>query len=120
MLAGVKPTKLRYDFLGWSVDGETVIEEDIELTDNITLYAIWQEKEAHTIRCMDGDQLVSTKRDSVLDKLPDDPNERDGYTFVGWSKTPGGTVLTEADLPIEIDSDIYLYAVWQADEEEAE
>ncbi len=36
---------------------------------------------------------------------------RDGYTFVGWSESKNGTVLSNEDY--QVGSDVTLYAVWQ-------
>ena len=118
------PTREGYTFEGWSFtkSGNPSVQpgsvQQIDKGADLTLYAIWEEKDA-VLKLMNGDELFK----SVLSKwgseapIPTDIPVKDGYTFVGWSATKdsataeyagqGGVVL-KAD-------EVILYAVWSKD-----
>lgn len=109
------PTRTGYTFAGWSAtDGGSAVTFPYapEVTSNITMYARWDAL----------DNLVrfdSKSGSSVADSLfpsggtvtePTAPT-RSGYTFVGWSATDGGNVVTFPYAPGVV-TDITLYAKW--------
>ena len=89
-------------FKGWALtaDGSIIPNNDFDLTENITLYAVWETYYTVSIGT-EGDT------DYIYDKvfggemiLPECTlTYPDGYTFGGWSKTEGGEAITLTELP---------------------
>jgi len=104
-----KPTREGYEFAGWFVNDEE-FDFDTEITQNIEIYAKWNEIFDVTFEVNGGSavaaaQVVNGKRVTK----PIDP-QKVGYTFGGW--------FTDANLTIPYDflnpviKDLKLYAKW--------
>ncbi len=109
------PTRDGYDFVGWSLeaDGETISISSISVTKNITLYAVFQktpepEPEQYTVTFVsDGktyDTQIVTHGETASN--PGNPS-KDGYNFVGWSKSEGGAVVILGYVTITSDTTFY-------------
>ena len=118
LAAPSEPTRAGYTFLGWSdSDGgaSVVFPYAPEVTDDITLYALWS-ADSHdvTYNSNGGSSVVDGTfvTDGSL-PIPFDPT-RAGYAFLGWSATDGGEAITFPYSP-GVTSDITLFAKWAAD-----
>jgi uncharacterized repeat protein (TIGR02543 family) len=107
-----------YTFLGWSAtEGGSMLSFPLTPDDigDITISAVW---DAHThtvnLNTKSGSSVpaVSFKTDAAITTAPQTP-VRAGYTFLGWSATDGGTVVSFPYAPGVI-GDITLYALWEA------
>ena len=82
-----------YTFIGWSLDGSTVIEPDtIAGNEDITYYAVYSVTDIyHTITFVNDGEVISTQSLQYGNKIevPDDPTkestEYNHYTFIGWT-----------------------------------
>ena len=111
------PTRTGYTFLGWSdTDGGSAVSFPYaaDVTTDITLYALWS-ADSHTVTfnskggsSVTGDSFVT---DGSL-AIPYDPT-REGYAFLGWSATDGGSAVSFPYSP-GVTEDITLYALWSA------
>ena len=120
--------RTNYYFIGWSTteDGEVMFKNaDIfqGLYSDITLYAVWQqnpipEKSTITFNANGGngvmEKLTVTVDTSM--KLSANTFTRTGYTFAGWAEEKDGTKKydNQAEITLENDDGIILYAVWEA------
>lgn len=118
-----------YNFIGWSdsSNGELLYGdgEEIEVSSNIILYALWQEESSSGVETyytisfnsnggeglMDSQSVLQGKRVQInLNSFL-----KTGYTFTGWSTENNNIpVYTNGDY-ITVDSDITLYACWKED-----
>jgi uncharacterized repeat protein (TIGR02543 family) len=111
------PTRNGYTFLGWSdTDGGSAISFPYvpDVTENITLYALWSANSyTVTFDSKSGSYVWSS---SFVTEgsftAPADPT-RNGYTFLGWSDTDGGSAISFPYAPGVIEN-ITLYALWSA------
>lgn len=118
-------------FLGWSLnstagaatykDGQSVSRLTIEDGRTVTLYAVWT-TQAYTVvfdpnggaGTMDAQTFVS----GISQPLSLNKFARDGYHFMGWSRTSYATVATYSDgetvldITTEDGATVTLYAVW--------
>ena len=120
-------------FLGWAErDGGTVKyqpNDDIKITGNITLYAVWGDKDAVvslTYKANGGSGADHVEKEIVnngLVTLWDGSGfSRTGYTLVGWSTDPNATSAeykTGSTARVDSTGDNILYAVWKANENTA-
>ena len=108
------PTKGGYTFRGWYFDGGFANKASfpLEVTGNITLYAKW-EKNAYDVHFeLDGGTGVS---DLKTDRIETEPTPtKEGYTFLGWYFDGG--FAKKASFPLEVTSNITLYAKWEENE----
>ena len=117
IVAPSAPTRSGYTFLGWSAtDGGTVVEFPYSpgVETDITLYAVWSaDSHAVTFNSKSG-SAVSAGSFATAGSLtaPTAPT-RTGYTFLGWSATDGGSVVSFPYSP-SATTDITLYAKWSA------
>ena len=114
-------TKEGYNFKEWNTkaDGTGTSYKDeasITLTDNITLYAIWQKKEFNiTFDSNTGtgemkSQVVKYKEDTKLTK---NTFTKEGYNFKEWNtKTDGAGTSYKNEANVSLTSNITLYAIW--------
>ena len=120
--------RTNYYFIGWSTtgDGEVMFKNaDIfqGLYSDITLYAVWQqnpipEKSTITFNA-NGGSGVMEKLTVTVDtpmKLSANTFTRTGYIFAGWAEERDGTKKydNQAEITLENDDGIILYAVWEA------
>ena len=113
------PERSGYNFLGWFTNKEGTgekIESPYIPTDNVTLYAKWEEKTKYTITFMmnDGTDTIyeETKvieNDKIM--LPNISPTRKGYKFTGWYTSNETTSLVDENLIIT--NNLTLYAGWE-------
>lgn len=126
------PTMEGYDFAGWQTsDGGTLYTEesankDINLSENVTLYAKWEAKH-YTVKFhpnTGSDTETVVEQEIPYDKstqLTANSFSRDGYIFLGWSESADATSPTYQDgqhvlnMPVEEGVE-ELYAVWQQED----
>ena len=108
-------------FRGWYVDEELTQRYmfDSPVYEDMTLYAKWAEVIIVTTYKNDGSNW---KNENEWEKdtsysIPDCHfGEREGYGFVGWSTSSGGSVVYYSGDRIEtLSTDLNLYAVWTTD-----
>ncbi len=115
-LTTFKPTRSGYAFLGWSRSKTASIPEyklgdNIELTNKITLYAVWSKGIKLTFNANGG---KSSKRSKTVYKrlsygaLPS--ASKKGYTFVGWYTKRSGGSLVNKDTIVTSSKKFTLYA----------
>ncbi len=112
------PSRDGYAFLGWSAtDGGEAITFPYSpgVYQDITLYALWS-ADSHTVT-FDSKSGSAVSADSFVTDgslaIPYDPT-REGYAFLGWSDTDGGSPVSFPYTP-GVTQDITLYALWSAD-----
>lgn len=86
------PTMEGYTFKGWYIDSEfeTEFDFDTPLTEDIVLYAKWEQK-VYSIFFLDYDGSVILREfhhagDDISDSGPDWVPYREGYLFLDWDK----------------------------------
>lgn len=123
-----------YNFKGWTVTGATLDADGVsvkDITGQITITPIWEKSDgttpvgSHSVKFVrnnatDGsalnwpDDLTGAKDSTVT--IPWLIPQAEGYTFLGWSTTENATTANyhPNDTVTITDTDISLYAVWQA------
>lgn len=126
-----------YTFRGWtdSPSKEEPLyadEQEITLSDNIELYAVWQKTEippdeekkftvtfyvnAPNGTAASGTMSPQTFIEGLTFTLSKNTFSIEGYTFRGWTENASATEATYADeMEITLSENIALYAVWQKD-----
>lgn len=118
--------KAGYTFVGWSnvQDGEanylTSSKYMVKASDEV-FYAIWEANENTLL--FDANtgngtmESIKVKTDEII-SLPKSTFKREGYTFMGWSKTANNEAdySDEGSFKMGSDEEITLYAVWSANE----
>ena len=121
-----------YTLQGWSTSNngsvayatnDSIYAEDIGEGNSLNLYAIWAENPKITFDANGGSGSYAAQHVSPDGqfKLNDVSGfVRDGYSLIGWSKTPGGSAeYTDTDLiygsDIGVGNTVTLYAVWEQD-----
>ncbi len=119
-------TREGYRFIGWATeaDGAPIYTDGATFcigdAGDVTLYACWQgEGNSFTFYAnfgegnMRSDFTIETGESGAL---PKNQFTRNGYTFLGWSTDPYGSVqYTDEDIYYMNESgDVNLYAVWEA------
>ena len=105
-----------YIFDGWYYnEGLTQkVVYPMQVNSNMTLYAKWEA--IYTVRFdANGGSYVDAKQTQRVNQAP--YTERDGYVFDGWYYNEGLT--NEVIYPIEVKSDMTLYAKWLLLEKES-
>ncbi|MBR3952005.1 MAG: InlB B-repeat-containing protein [Oscillospiraceae bacterium] len=120
-----KAERTGYEFLGWSIDGETIVEpeEKMGLSD-LEYVALW---EAHTYTVKfdkNSEDATGNMEDIVLtydkeEALPENAFELENYEFEGWGTHSDGAVeFKDAEkvlnLTAEKEAVVTLYAHWKA------
>jgi uncharacterized repeat protein (TIGR02543 family) len=112
------PTRAGYTFLGWSAtDGGSVISFPYTpgVTEDITLYANWSRLTYDvTFDSKSGSSVADTVFDADGSIAAPTPPTREGYVFLGWSATDGGSTVSFPYSP-GVAEDITLYAIWTLD-----
>ena len=115
-----EPIRTDYIFEGWSTSSTGDVKyktgDPVELTGNLTLYAIWDPCLLLTlIPNYDGGV------DKTITVLPSNPNytltsedepTREGYMFYGWSTSSTGDVQYRTNDQIPLTGNLTLYAIW--------
>lgn len=117
-LTSIKPTRSGYAFLGWSESKTASVPEykqgdKIELTDKVTLYAVWSKGIKLTFNANGG--KLSKKSKTVYRYLNYGSMKaptRKGYTFVGWYTKKSGGVKVEESSIVNYSKKFTLYARW--------
>ncbi len=118
-----------YEFLGWALtaDGEVIATETISITEDVTLFAKWQESEQPPVQptlytvsfnANGGNGSMNPKEDIEEGSeytLPACDFTREGYTFAGWALSANGQAI--ATETIEINQNVELFALWQENEQ---
>ncbi len=120
--APAAPTKDGYVFEGWFTDAELMkpYKFDVNERGNVTLYAKFVEitdEEVYTATLMNGEENVGTMQ-TVNGKLVNLPVlTAEGKKFVGWWVSADGSKdkLSYKYEAQQIDRDVTLYAMWDAD-----
>jgi len=125
-LSSIVPTRVGYIFKGWATSATAKSaqfqpgDEDVYLTGNVTIYAVWNATCTLTYDANGGTGApppvtVPTNEDF---KLSSTVPTRSGYQFCGWNTSKGATSFplngyqpNETFMP---KSDTTLYAVWRA------
>lgn len=116
--------KTGYILKGWSktVNGSVLYtpEQDIEVTDNLSLYAIWEEKTINLFydvgeasNCPENTTYLFSEGFVISNKEP----EHLGYNFAGWylnEDYTGNCYAGGSTVILNTDSDVTLYAKWEA------
>ena len=101
------PAREGYTFEGWYLNGTQWDFDEMSVTGDITLVALWSEIR-YTVRFLDGDQLVAaltvTEKGTVTAPAL---GAREGYTFEGWFS---GETRFDFDAPVT--DDVTLTAKW--------
>lgn len=121
--APANPSVDGYTFKGWSMTegGSVVIVGSVEITKDTSFYAVLEEKvvekPTYTVTfVVDGRTYDSQSvEDGKKATEPDEP-AKDGFTFVGWSRTNGGAVVNVSDITIKTRTTFY--AVFEENEPE--
>lgn len=104
-------TKENCEFEGWYESSdfrEAAVVFPFDVQEDVTLYAKWLQK--YTVSFdSDGGTAVTPVTVHTLSASP--TVKKDGFTFVGWYTD--GTFAELAVFPLELDSDVTLYAKWQ-------
>ena len=123
-----------YNFKGWTVTGATLETDGVsvkDITSQITITPIWEKSDgttpvgSHSVKFVrnnttDGsalnwpNDLTGAAGDTVT--IPWNIPRAEGYTFLGWSTDQNATTANyhPNDTVTITDTDISLYAVWQA------
>jgi len=116
------PTRENYVFRYWAVDqaGEEAASFPYLIREDAHFYASWRDVDVvvYTVNVHFGDydeapeDLVFEveEGDSVTRAMIGDNPSRSGYTFMGWSLSEGGELIT---LPFTPTEDATIYAVWE-------
>ena len=114
------PEKGGYTFEGWSLskDGEMVDVESVKITEDTVFHAIFSKNPVYyEVIFMVEDEEVDVQEvlEGEYPRVPHNPVV-EGFEFLGWSKTEGGTTVNPDKTPVK--SDIIYYAVFEEAEEE--
>ncbi|MBQ8586641.1 MAG: endonuclease [Oscillospiraceae bacterium] len=114
-LSDATPVRYGYDFYGWAAS-DTSDDEITSVTVNsdVTVYAIWLEKDKYTVSYYDSDNGTAIATKEYYDgetiaaaDVPTDYQKPEGFTFVGWYNAtyynsaaptftdPAGTTVTQ-------------------------
>ncbi len=100
------PTRDRYEFSGWSVDGGSTTASPVVTNDyNTTVKAVWKFLGPCYIRYYVGNELDESKSQDVAigETITVGPaGEKSGYKFIGWSANnkiyqPGDKITVDKD-----------------------
>lgn len=126
ILTSERPTRSGYTFLGWSRSADattptyypgSTFTEDC----SATFYAVWSKNpETYTIKYNanggSGAPATQTKNEGVSITLSSTVPTRDGYRFLGWSRSSTATTATyQPGATYSDNASITLYAVWRKD-----
>ena len=107
---GVEPLKYGYDFVGYSDDYNNV-SSNLHLHPVFTPLSVGVQFDFGY-----GGHEVSSSAyfgRAISEVEPSEYKNREGYNFIGWTKTQGTNVAENIHLPIESLENIRLYAIWK-------
>jgi uncharacterized repeat protein (TIGR02543 family) len=116
------PEKAGFDFLGWYGDASYTQKIDVisaSAKADVTLYAKWSEAKTNTLSYNAngglGYGIAVTLENGQTVTVAENPFERNGYTFRGWSHSPVGECVYSAgdEYTLTDTSARVLYAVWE-------
>lgn len=114
------PTKANAKFLGWNTQsdgsGQYITEISTTATEDITIYAIWEEHEVtHTITYnLNGGEVKNAPETYVQGVGVTLPRAtKEGYNFVGWYLTSDFRDIRITEISEEATIDIVLYAKFE-------
>ncbi len=115
-------TRVGYTFRGWSSSsgGEVEYTDGVSYTmgaSSVTLYAVWDANTTTIAFYPNGGSGTMANQSGKTDgkvTLNKNTFTREGYTFGGWSTTPGGNIAyaDQGLLQMTTESSYSLYAVW--------
>ena len=124
-VAAESPTAWNANFIGWSTD-QGATEPDwayapgavLTLTEDLTLYAVWELKEVTLTYDANGGEnppAAQTAKAGEAVTVSDGVPTRDGYRFLGWNtyKTSVANPNYAAGRTVTLTEDMTLYAVWE-------
>lgn len=121
-ISNTTPTRIGYDFLGWSLDMNATTasyqpSDTITLSNSSVLYAVWQLKTYQITYNANGGinaPIAQTKIYGVNINLSTIEPTRSGYKFLGWS-TNNTTEIPEflSGDTFTSNIDVVLYAIWE-------
>ncbi len=110
-------------FIGWSSYPDSTYAwyedcEEVKLTSNKDLYAIWKGQPKVILNANDGsenpEEITLDFVEDESQNLPANTFTREGYTFYGWGLTPASVEKTVSDKgSYETSDDVTLYAIWR-------
>jgi len=120
-----------YTFKGWSTSPSGAVQykdkDLINLTGDLTLYAIWEENVTPTPNPPAGNgpftvffnsntpaPIIEKQINQGNVKLNSNTFTRTGFVFLGWSTSPTGGVEYKDQALFNFNKNVTLYAVWQA------
>jgi uncharacterized repeat protein (TIGR02543 family) len=112
------PIWTNYNFLGWSPSQYAAAGNPAEyytITQNTTLYAIWEYTLYNVNYNTNGGNTISATLDVNALPNPLPTPTKTGYNFLGWYYDSEYTTLAVAGTAI--DNDVTLYAKWQLQQE---
>ncbi len=107
------PTRDGYTFLGWATSANGSALEVLNVTDSTTLYALWSEDEPISFFFdpqggnVIAPQVVMVGHDLRWPTVP----YFAGHTFLGWSRTTDGEVVSS----MTVTTERIMYAIWSID-----
>ncbi len=113
------------DFVGWStvknnISGLISSFSSIEVTGDMSIYAIFNEKPVYTVSFYVDGKVASTQR-IVEGKSPEKPQTpaKDGFKFIGWSlRRDSKNDIISNFSAISVTSNMSIYAVFEEEEKE--
>ena len=116
-----EPTRTGYMFCGWSTSSTGAVQyrtnDQITLTGNLTLYAVWDDNpyiitlipscDAGVFKSI----LVPRNHPNYTLTSRDEPTHTE-YTFIGWSQSPTGVVDYRTGNKVTLNGNLTFYAVW--------
>ena len=118
IVAPADPTKVGYEFAGWTPYAENIIFDE---ANDMYFYATWKEVNSNVKYYANGNlyEVYELNTGDVFE-IPADPY-KEGYTFKGWAETEGGAVIAYEDMPATMPelaegSTVEYYAVFEINE----
>ncbi|MBQ6860531.1 MAG: InlB B-repeat-containing protein, partial [Clostridia bacterium] len=122
-----KPVRTGYTFLGWSLRKDATEATyapgaDYVITENVTLYAVWEENvdfytlsyEIDGVEQTTGEFEPKTKTKGETIQIPYSKPLKDGFTFLGWGlEATSKNVIYEPGEIYEKDANTKLYSIFK-------
>lgn len=113
ILLPIEPTKEGYIFVGWLDSNGNFIPNNMIVTDNIILKAMWIKKDANTVTVTFDTDGGSFAESIIVEigkviLLPVNPT-KEGYVFAGWVDENGNAITKD----FIVDKNITIIATWK-------